>query len=479
MPTHNFKGNILVVDDTPANLHLLIDILSKQGYEVRPAPNGKFGLSAAKGMPPDLILLDIMMPGMNGYEVCEQLKADERTKDIPVIFVSAINEVLDKVKAFAIGGVDYITKPFQVEEVLARVEAHLAIRNLQKSLENKNEELTKTLNQLKATQAQLIQSEKMAALGQLIAGIAHEINTPLGAIRSSINNIADFFTENLHALPEFFQQLSAENQQYFFAIMEKSSQQTTSFSSKEKRQIRKALQQQLEEMGIEEADNLASTLVTLGIYDDIQPFLRLLQDPERDKLLKTAYDLASFQKSTKTIMTATDRAAKIVFALKSYARYDNFEEKVQANIVEGIETVLTLYQNQLKHGVELIRNYQELPPIWCYPDELNQVWTNLIHNAVQAMSNQGTLKIDVTQQERFIKVQITDSGCGIPEEILPRIFEPFFTTKPPGEGSGLGLDIVKKIVEKHQGKIEVLSKQGETTFTVFLPIKLNENASIA
>jgi signal transduction histidine kinase len=479
MQTDKFKGNILVVDDTPANLHLLIDILSKQGYEVRPAPNGKFALSAAKGMPPDLILLDIMMPGMNGYEVCEQLKTDERTKDIPVIFVSAINEVLDKVKAFAIGGVDYITKPFQVEEVLARVAAHLAIRNLQRSLSKKNEELTTTLHQLRSTQAQLIQSEKMAALGQLIAGIAHEINTPLGAISSSINNIAGFFAENLQTLPEFFQGLSAENQQDFFALMEKSSQQTTSFSSKEKRQIRKALQQQLEEMGIENADNLASTLVTLGIYDDIQPFLRLLQDPDRDKLLKTAYDLASFQKSTKTIMTATDRAAKIVFALKSYARYDNFEEKVQANIVEGIETVLTLYQNQLKQGVEVIRNYQELPPIWCYSDELNQVWTNLIHNAVQAMSNRGTLKIDVTQQERFIKVQITDSGCGIPEEIMPRIFEPFFTTKPPGEGSGLGLDIVKKIVEKHQGKIAVSSLTGQTTFTVFLPINFNDNPSLA
>ncbi len=479
MQPDNCKGNILVVDDTPANLHLLIDILSKQGYEVRPAPNGKFALSAAKGMPPDLILLDIMMPGMNGYEVCQQLKADERTKDIPVIFVSAINEVLDKVKAFSIGGVDYITKPFQVEEVLARVQAHLAIRNLQTSLEKKNAELTTTLHQLKTTQAQLIQSEKMAALGQLIAGIAHEINTPLGAIRSSINNIAGFFTENLLALPAFFQELSAENQQYFFALMEKSSKQTASFSSKEKRQIRKALQQQLEEIGIKEADNLASNLVTIGIYEDIQAFLPLLQDPERDKLLKTAYDLASFQKSTKTIMTATDRAAKIVFALKSYARYDNFEEKLQANIVEGIETVLTLYHNQLKQGVEVVRNYQELPPIWCYPDELNQVWTNLIHNAVQAMNNQGTLKISVTQQETYLKVQITDSGCGIPEEIMPRIFEPFFTTKPAGEGSGLGLDIVKKIVEKHQGEIEVLSKPGETVFTVFLPINLSDNPSLA
>jgi signal transduction histidine kinase len=137
-------------------------------------------LSAARTEPPDLILLDILMPNMDGYEVCEHLKADEHTREIPVIFISAVSEVLDKVKAFAIGGVDYITKPFQVEEVLARVETHLAIRNLQRNLKDKNEELRKTLEQLKTTQVQLIESEKMAALGNLVAGVAHEINTPVG-----------------------------------------------------------------------------------------------------------------------------------------------------------------------------------------------------------------------------------------------------------------------------------------------------------
>jgi two-component system, NtrC family, sensor kinase len=479
MQTDNLKGNILVVDDTPANLHLLIDILSKQGYEVRPAPNGKFALSAARGLAPDLILLDIMMPELNGYEVCEKLKADDQTRDIPVIFVSAINEVMDKVKAFSVGGVDYITKPFQVEEVLARVEAHLAIRNLQKSLENKNQELSQTLEQLKATQEELIHSEKMAALGQLIAGVAHEINTPLGAISSSIRNLTNFFSEELEHLPQFFQQLSKEHQSDFLALMQKSVVQSASLSTREKRQYKKALQQQLKDQGFDEIESLTNTLANIGIYDEIEPFLPLLKAPDSEKVLKTAYTFASAQKSTKTIATATEKAAKIVFALKSYARYDSSGEKFTINIIEGIETVLTLYNNQIKQGIEVVKNYGELPFISCYPDELNQVWTNLVHNALQAMEYKGTLTIDAFRNDTNVLVKIADSGKGIPPEIMPKIFQPFFTTKPAGEGSGLGLDIVRKIIEKHQGKIEVSSIPGQTTFTVFLPIHLNEETNHA
>ena len=133
----NFKANILVVDDTIANLRLLVNLLVERGYKVRPASNGSMAIAAARTEPPDLILLDIVMPNMDGYEVCEHLKADELTCEIPVIFISAINEVLDKVKALSIGGVDYITKPFQVEEVLARVETHLEIRRLQINLQEK------------------------------------------------------------------------------------------------------------------------------------------------------------------------------------------------------------------------------------------------------------------------------------------------------------------------------------------------------
>jgi two-component system NtrC family sensor kinase len=125
--------------------------------------------------------------------------------------------------------------------------------------------------------------------------------------------------------------------------------------------------------------------------------------------------------------------------------------------------------------VEVVRNYgNDLPSVLCYPDELNQVWTNLLHNALQAMGNKGVLKIDVKPEDNAISVSITDSGQGIPPEIMPRIFEPFFTTKPPGEGSGLGLDIVHKIIEKHQGKMQVESVPGQTKFTVLLPIEITQ-----
>lgn len=465
--------NILVVDDTPDNLRLLVGILTERGYKVRPVASGKMALSAAQGMPPDLILLDINMPEMDGYQVCEKLKADERTRNIPVIFLSALNDVFDKVKAFAIGGIDYITKPFQIEEVLARINTHLAIRSLQNHLRQKNQDLEQTLQELQTTQIQLLESAKMAVLGQLVANVAHEMNTPLGAIRSSANTITHFFNHNLEALPQFLQALSPELRQDFFALLNRSTKSSAvlrSLSSKEKRQYKRSLMQQLEADAISNADTIADTLIDIGIYDDLSPLLPLLQAANSTTILNTAYELVSIQKSAETIVIASDQATKVVLALKSYAHRDSIGTKVETNVIEGIETALTLYHNQLKHGVEVIRHYAELPPLLCFPDNLNQVWTNLIQNALQSMNGKGTLTITTAQVDEYVQITISDTGSGIPQAIQAKIFEPFFTTKATGEGSGLGLSIAKRNVEDQGGAIAVDSVPGKTTFIVSLPL---------
>lgn len=479
------KGSLMVVDDTVANLRLLVNLLTENGYKVRAASNGKLAVKSVQLSAPDLILLDILMPELNGYEVCRQLKADAQTKDIPIIFMSAINDVFDKVQAFQAGGIDYITKPFQVEEVLARVNIHLENRSLQKILQEKNDMLAKTLEDLTAAQNHLIQSEKMAALGQLVAGVAHEVNTPLGAIQASSSNISKALEGSLNNLPKVFQILSQEQQTVFFALLEHSSKSKTQVITRERRQLKQNLISQLQAHQIvEKARGIADTFIDLGISENIDNYLLLLNDENVEMILQLIYDITRLKSNNSNITNAVDKASKVVFALRNYARYDHSGKKVKAQVVNGIETVLELYHNQLKQGIEVMRNYTAVPEILCYPDELNQVWTNLIHNAIQAMNSRGLLEIKVYCElgelanslirKPSIVVSIIDSGSGIQPEIKSRIFEPFFTTKSSGQGSGLGLDISKKIVEKHQGAINVESKPGRTIFSVWLPIESGE-----
>ncbi|MBZ8180261.1 ATP-binding sensor histidine kinase [Oscillatoria salina] len=363
------------------------------------------------------------------------------------------------------------------QECLLALSNDITERKLAESaLRQKNEDLAKALQELQMTQQELIQSEKMASLGQLIAGVAHEINTPMGAIRASIGNITTALNHTLEKLPQLLASLSPEQQANFFALLAAARQKELHLSFREERQLKRALRKELASQNIDNSDTIATSLVHMGITENIAPFLTILQQDNNGEIVNVAYNLSILQTNSENIQLAVDRASKIVFALKSYARQSDSGEMSEAQVQSGIDVVLTIYHNQLKHGIKINKNYQGVPTIFCYPEELNQVWTNLIHNAIQAMNNKGELEINVFQENQQVVVQITDSGSGIPPEIKQRIFEPFFTTKPAGEGSGLGLDIVRKIIEKHQGKIEVESEPGRTTFSVRLPIAQPKSA---
>ena len=359
----------------------------------------------------------------------------------------------------------------QLARALNQMAEQLAERGV---LNQQVQELQQTLDDLQKNQAKLIQTEKLAALGQLVAGIAHEINTPLGAIQASIGNITSYVKDSLIELPRLLQSLSSDRLNDFFTLLDWAKQPKELLTPREERQLKRSLKKILSEQGLENADSLADTLSLMGITATIDPILPLLQAPDSLLILETVYQLSAIQTNSQNIRLAVERAARIVYALKNYVRQDVANVPVRASVAAGIDTVLTLYQNQIKYGIEVTKNYAPVADILCYPEALFQVWSNLIGNAIQAMNYQGQLAIALMEQDRHIVVEIADSGCGIPPEIQHQIFEPFFTTKPTGEGSGLGLSIVRKIVDKHRGRIEVESQPGDTVFRVWLPRNLDE-----
>lgn len=332
-------------------------------------------------------------------------------------------------------------------------------------------EATEALAARHQAEAQLVHSEKMAALGQLIAGVAHEINTPIGAIKSSGRNISEALDSALLGLPKLLDGLDAEHRDRFSVLVARAVQPKEVLSTREERAIVREVTTQLEALGIEQARHRAGLLVQLQAHTDLAGMLPLLQHAAADRILDTAYGIATITTNADNINTAVDRVTKIIFALKSFSRFGGVQVWTESDLREGLETVLTIYQNQIKHGTELVRQFEDIPPVRCLPDEINQVWTNLVHNALQAMDHKGTLTIGLHRDGDDALVSVGDTGCGIPAELQARIFDAFFTTKPAGEGTGLGLDIVRKIVEKHHGSIAVDSEVGRgTTFTVRLPI---------
>lgn len=338
------------------------------------------------------------------------------------------------------------------------------------ALHAKNLELASTIDQLQKTQTELIDAEKLAVLGQLIASIAHEINTPLGVISSSIRYIQTFAQEQFWQWGTTWQQYDTSQRHQLRSLVKQAAHGSLLLSTRERRQRRKQLQQQLRDQGIENALAIAPLLVDLN-QTEITDLVPLLGQSQAQEFLQVAYQLSTLQTSIVQITEATNRAAKIVKALRSYAHRDSITEFAAVDVVETMETVLTLYQNQLKHGIEVVRHYDPvLPQVWGDGDRLHQVWNNIIRNALQAMPQGGTLTIAIAATATQLHIQITDTGVGIPPAVLPRIFQPFFTTRSQGEGTGLGLDIAHQIVQQHQGDICATSQPGQTTFTIELPI---------
>ena len=333
------------------------------------------------------------------------------------------------------------------------------------------QQAAQALVELHQAEAHLVHSEKMAALGQLIAGVAHEINTPIGAIKSSGRNISEALDSALLDLPSLLGELDGEHRVVFMEMLKRSSRPAPVLSTREERAIVRETTARLEALGVDQARHRAGLLVQLQSPLALDLTLPLLRHPGVDRILDTAHGIATITTNAENINTAVDRVAKIIFALKSFSRFGGLQVWSEANLREGIETVLTIYQNEIKHGIVLVREFEDLPPVRCLPDEINQVWTNLVHNALQAMDHKGRLTLGLRREGDNALVSVSDTGCGMTPEVRARIFDAFFTTKPAGEGTGLGLDIVHKIIEKHGGKIFVESEVGQgSTFTVSLPI---------
>ena len=323
------------------------------------------------------------------------------------------------------------------------------------------------LAHLETTQDQLIKSEKLASLGQLIAGIAHEINTPLGAITASSEIISARLEDTFRGNAGRYQDLDQGGQQAVFELLE-SSRQVIRVQGRQGRKIRRELTERLSERSPDDARALAEMMLELGYESDTPSWLATLARSDLMDILLIATDLSPLMRNASNVSLAAEKAKRIVMALKTFSRTSSDAVSTPIDIGKSIQTVLTLYENQMKHGMTVEVQLKSDLIIYGNSDEVSQIWTNLVQNAIQAMKGHGKLWITSAESEAEIEVAISNDGPPIPEEIIGQVFEAFFTTKPTGEGTGLGLDIVRRLVAGHDGSIWVESNDTVTTFHVIL-----------
>lgn len=404
---------ILIVDDEAPVREMFAEFL-RDNYECATAASADEALAILAVTPYALVISDMMMPGRNGVELLREITS--RYPETAVIMVSGVDRPQRVRDALRVGAFDYLIKPCELDVLTLSVEHALERRSLQRTariykthLENQNIELASRKTELERLQAQLVHTEKMASLGQLAAGIAHELNNPAGFINGNMDLLRDYLV---------------------------------------------ALERLLH--AYDKVDLPEDALLAIDLLKTEIKYQTLIGD--LDSIVSDCREGA-------------ERICDVVKNLRLFSRLDEAELK-KVDIHAGIDSTIRLLSRYFSAGrVQVHRDYADLPLISCYAGQLNQVWMNLLVNAAQAVADQGEIRIATRLDSGWIVVSISDTGSGIPLDKLPRIFDPFFTTKPVGEGTGLGLSISYGIIERHGGGISVQSEVGVgTTFTVRIPL---------
>ncbi|MCG8633529.1 MAG: response regulator [Desulfobacterales bacterium] len=496
--------NVLIVDDAQDNIELLFGLLARSGYQVRAALNGRAALKAVKKKLPDLILLDIRMPDMDGFEVCRRLKFERKSAQIPVIFISGLEESRDKVRGFDLGGVDYITKPFQPEEVLARVRTHMALTQMKQNLEQVVEQRTSELTRLASAVEHIDEGLIIVDTNAIVLYVNPSFEAMTGILETEIlgKPYPDFDKTDYDgiSLQEIIRRAGKGKTWSGRQSVTNENKETRVFYTNvspifhdsggllgyvfvrrdvtELTRVEKMLQQAQK---MEAIGTLAG-----GIAHDFNNILFAIMG-NTELTMEMTKDLPEIHAGLTEVYNSANRAKELVSQILAFSRQTE-QEKYPVRIVPVIKEVAKFLQASLPSTIKIIiriKTGRDL--ILADPTQIHQILMNLCTNASHAMKESGG-KITVrlydaplaspilarysgVEKKDYVCLEITDTGCGIKKKYLDTIFDPYFTTKEQGEGTGLGLSVVHGIVKSHGGIIDVASKEDQgTAFTVLLPL---------